>query len=319
MLSNNDVNRLGKNISALRKAYGDSQEKLADYLHTKRHTISQYENGKRIPDDEIKCAIAKRYIVSVQMLMFSDLSGYDLKFNIENTNEICFQFPIITSDKALANSNFYEAYTHHKKLYDFFMKFPKLIKEISLDNLEILSEYMEIFGKLPDYLEAYSKSYKNDDIKIESAVNYIAMYHFISAFKQFPEMIKTALINKVEQLSSNINGMIDEVSVMPENTIQESLSRCCPIFNNTFDDQKYNKLLDDMMNTIRKNPEYSDLEQYYEALEYIDNIIDNNTDLATNIRTGYDNLKHIAKRGNSYALRYLVSSPDPIGNKEYSK
>ena len=313
MLSNNDVNRLGKNISALRKAYGDSQEKLADYLHTKRHTISQYENGKRIPDDEIKCAIAKRYIVSVQMLMCSDLSGYYLKNDIENTYDISLLFPIIESDKALANTDFYEAYIHHKKLYNDFIKFPQLIKEISLDNSESFSEYVEIYGKLPDYLEAYSKSYKNDDIKIESAVNYVAMYHFVSKFKQLPEWLKTALVDKVGQLLPNLNGKIDEVAGIPENTIQEILSRHSQVFDNTFDDQKYKKILDDMMITLRRNYEYSDLEQYYEALEYINNIVDNNTDLATNMRRGYDMLKQIAKRENLYAQRYLKYDPDPIG------
>ncbi|MBR6957550.1 MAG: helix-turn-helix transcriptional regulator [Erysipelotrichaceae bacterium] len=49
-----------------RKEYGMTQEELADKLNIVRQTVSLYENGKRIPDNEGLKAIAGVFSVSVE-------------------------------------------------------------------------------------------------------------------------------------------------------------------------------------------------------------------------------------------------------------
>ena len=83
MSTSYERNRLGNNIRALREAYEETQEDLAKVIPCMRETIGKYERGERHIDDEIKQKIAKHYKVSVQELLFSDLSKYNLHFNKE--------------------------------------------------------------------------------------------------------------------------------------------------------------------------------------------------------------------------------------------
>lgn len=51
-----DLKRLGANIRSLRKAYGETQEQLAEAIFVEKNTISNYENGKREPPrSDIDC------------------------------------------------------------------------------------------------------------------------------------------------------------------------------------------------------------------------------------------------------------------------
>lgn len=71
------MNYLASNLKHLRKSYGETQEELANALHLEKSTISQYENGSRKPnDDEILKSIAKRYGVTMDSLLYEDLSFF---------------------------------------------------------------------------------------------------------------------------------------------------------------------------------------------------------------------------------------------------
>ncbi|MCP1226101.1 helix-turn-helix transcriptional regulator [Sebaldella sp. S0638] len=56
----------------LRKLRGDKRrDEVARDLNIAVSTLSMYENGKRIPRDEIKKKIAKYYKVSIEKLFFA--------------------------------------------------------------------------------------------------------------------------------------------------------------------------------------------------------------------------------------------------------
>ena len=56
-------------LKELRKVSGVSQKELADYLHVKQNTYSQYENGKRQLPIEVLIALAKYYQTSTDYLL----------------------------------------------------------------------------------------------------------------------------------------------------------------------------------------------------------------------------------------------------------
>lgn len=57
----------------LRKLRGSrSQEEVAEAIGITSAAISQYENGERIPKDEIKKSLAEYYKRSVGFIFFSD-------------------------------------------------------------------------------------------------------------------------------------------------------------------------------------------------------------------------------------------------------
>ena len=69
-----EVNHLASNLKHLRKSYGETQEELANVLHLEKSIISQYESGSRKPDEEILKRIAKRYGVTMDLLLYEGLS-----------------------------------------------------------------------------------------------------------------------------------------------------------------------------------------------------------------------------------------------------
>lgn len=62
-------NILGKRIKQLRIQHNFRQKDLADKLHISNTTLSQYENGLRIPSDEIKIKISNCFDVSLDYLL----------------------------------------------------------------------------------------------------------------------------------------------------------------------------------------------------------------------------------------------------------
>lgn len=66
--------RLMDNMRELRITNEYSQQFVSDHIHITRQTYSLYETGKRIPDVETVCALADLYHISVDLLLYTDLS-----------------------------------------------------------------------------------------------------------------------------------------------------------------------------------------------------------------------------------------------------
>ena len=75
---------LGERITDLRKDKGLLQKDLAILLLVSVHTISNYENNKTEPDDEMKIMIADFFNVSVEYLLGTTNNPTPL----QNTNQI---------------------------------------------------------------------------------------------------------------------------------------------------------------------------------------------------------------------------------------
>lgn len=60
---------LGNRLKSLREENDIKQKDLADYLNIAKSTLSQYESGQRIPNDEIKNKLADYFNVSLDYLM----------------------------------------------------------------------------------------------------------------------------------------------------------------------------------------------------------------------------------------------------------
>ncbi|MBA4700718.1 MAG: helix-turn-helix transcriptional regulator [Ruminococcus sp.] len=60
---------IGKNIKRLRKQRNWTQEQLANKLYISRQTLSNYENGNRLPNLYMACQIADVFEISIDSLM----------------------------------------------------------------------------------------------------------------------------------------------------------------------------------------------------------------------------------------------------------
>ena len=79
------IDKIGKNIKALREAHGETQNELADALYLSKNTISKYERGEKVGsgykksfDYELLKQFTEHYNVPVEMFIKMDLS--DFKF-----------------------------------------------------------------------------------------------------------------------------------------------------------------------------------------------------------------------------------------------
>lgn len=88
----------GKNLQALRKEKGYTQESLAIELHVVRQTVSKWEKGLSVPDADMLQKIAETLEVSVSQLLGAEISGKD-----DNRNEIAEMLAKINEQLAIKN------------------------------------------------------------------------------------------------------------------------------------------------------------------------------------------------------------------------
>lgn len=61
---------IGNNLLELRKKYKKTTKEVANGCNISRSAISMYENGKRIPRDDIKIKLANYYNVSIEEIFY---------------------------------------------------------------------------------------------------------------------------------------------------------------------------------------------------------------------------------------------------------
>lgn len=69
---------LAKNLKYLRKKHKHQQEDLANMLHVKANTISNYERGISCPDYETLGKLVRHFDITAQELLFENLPESDL-------------------------------------------------------------------------------------------------------------------------------------------------------------------------------------------------------------------------------------------------
>ena len=65
-----DGTQIGSKMRSLRNERGESMEDFANGIGVSASAVGMYENGYRIPRDEIKIRIAEHYGVTVESIFF---------------------------------------------------------------------------------------------------------------------------------------------------------------------------------------------------------------------------------------------------------
>ena len=287
-----DLMRLGANIRSLRKAYGETQERLGAALNVEKNTISYYENGNREPNKDMLAALAKHFMVSVEELMYCDLSGIGI-ITVDNNafwENIDIVLPIVLSEEAIENLYFKRAYRLHRIFYD-------ELRKINMDGIEHIDVCLD------EYLEAY----EDEKIKPEAAANLLAIWNLMLMMsKTVPLVMKNrpAALMQLATKDQRVRQMIDNLDSNFEKDAQK--------ITITLNNPEMTEFMDGLKTTI-KHSKYSDLADYYIALQYIWNIVDNETGWDFNRRVGVEMLNSFVSVGNIYAARFLKYSMDSMG------
>ena len=279
---------INTNIRWLRRLYGETQEELAQAIYVQKNTISQYESGNREPDREKLQAIADHYMVSVNSLVFSDMSWTSTaRMNKSSAQDyIKVMLPAVSSQRAMQNAYFKRAYDAQSDLYDWFSK--------------STSEQMDVFEVCASCLEDFLEAYEDDDIKVEAAANSIAVIYLllltikltVLLFKNRPAPFDLLEIKDLEArmlFENGDPGLEEELEEIEDDPMIMELYEMIP-----------EKLIE-----VKRSKEYSDLADYYMAIQYFCGLADNHLGFAYNQRIGCEMLLTFASVKNPYAIRFL--------------
>ncbi len=290
-----NLKRLGANIRYLRRAYGETQEELGYIINVEKNTISNYENGKREPDKFILTAIARHFMVTVEELIHQDFSSIQ-KLTFDNTlffKKIDEIIPIISSNDAMENECFCKAYTAHYKIYEG-------LKKSNFDNID----------KLDICIDGYFKAENDRNAKVESACNLISMFYLLLImFKDTPSIISNppAILIQIAKKDDNTRKIIENPDSNFENECKELLEM--------FEDEDFQEMLDEYKYILKKSQNWSELADYFLALQYVFNLVQNNLTPEFNRRVGTEMLNSLISVKNDYATRFMSLIREASGLK----
>lgn len=295
-----DLMRLGTNIKSLRNAYGETQEELGTAIFVEKNTISSYETGTREPKKDTLSAIARHFMVSVEELLYSDLSDIG-KIKIDNFalwKNMNIVLPLVVSKAAMKNDHFVKAYSLHKNFYE-------RMKQISLEDVDRIDAGID--HGIDVCFEEYMEAYEDETIE-EAAANLIALWYlFLMMIKNTSTIMKEkpAALMQVVARDQKAKKIIENPNPTLEKDTQEALK--------DLDDPEFDEMMSELKITLKKSARWSDLADYYLALQYVWNLVDNDLTADYNRRVGFEMLKTLISVENMYAARYLKFAIGAMG------
>lgn len=169
--------------------------------------------------------IAKHYMVSVEELMFCDLSDIG---NITVNNNAFWKnidiiLPTVLSEEAMENEHFKKAYKYHREFYD-------ELRKISMDSIDHIDICFD------EYLEAY----EDEKIKPEAAANFLTIWNLmLMMIKTVPLAMKnrSAALMQVAARDPKARQIIDNPNPDFEKDAQEAAAG--------LDDSEITELIDE--------------------------------------------------------------------------
>lgn len=281
----NESKLLSKNIKYLRTAFGETQLDLSLAIEVQANTISQYENGDRIPKPEIKEKIASHYRITVDELIHTDFSNLQIpNFKFANRKQMIqmtlSMFPIIRTEISMKDSLFIRGYKTH------------------LHMVEEMKEGRECADRDYDIcLNSYSNSYEKSKTP-ESLAN--LMWWFI-----------------ITEIATKNQWIIDGAEVLTDkdfsinNFYKYFYLKDCDSSEEEHQmeefDQKeledFEESIDILLKALKTYAEWSELADYYMAMRYMMGCISNELTEEMNKAIGREMLWAFMKMGNKYAKK----------------
>lgn len=289
IMESND--RVRKNIRAIRKYYGETMLDLSIALNVSKSLISDWENGKKQISHNNIIKIAKHYRISISHIMNYDLSyldsssavNYIVNFDDKYIKKINLNtiFPLFISKEIKNSKKLSKALEMHKQLW-------------SLDSSKM--DKLDIDMIMNSYEEALSNNYC-----LSVLANYLSLIIFINSFDIFSadyyENFNRVLSGEQVKNQKDVKFIISNYLL---NDIDEEDNECTNTSNKDIDEYIMASI-----SGFKKNKFYSDLGDYYMALRYYFNLVDNKLDREENLLIGTMFLKDLYKLENRFVKKFL--------------
>lgn len=286
--------KLGANIRALRKSFGETQSDLLFAIGmegSSPSTISQYETGDRIPERDALIKIAKHYRITEDELIngdfshLKDISKNKVSDKDNNRKMLDKVFPLIFSEKALEDPYFAQAYKIHTELYN-----------------EILASPNFDETKIDKCLDLYEKSKNNGTI--EACANILWWYMFMAFSFSFitlemyenPSDFRKENLTIKDIVKKGFLPSFDSEPIEEETELVEA--------RKTFIEETQVKIIVNIYK-LKHNNEYSQLGDYYLALSHKFGAVHRSISFEMNSAIGDELLFDLSLMDNPYAKKFL--------------
>lgn len=277
-----DENILGKNIRHMRKSYGETQEELGFLIHMTKSAINDYESGRRKPSPETLKIISNHYKKTTDEMLHMKL--YELEefdsSEIVDINEMFDIFsqilPLADSPSARENSSFTNGINIIKNmLYS-------LSKEESISG-SIVSEAMDFFIKAAE--AGIPEAYAN-----------MLWCIFFEWSQQYADL------SSLQKLQSRLRmKQVDWKELIYETQKDQKKSADKrKVYIHDFDES-----ITLLIKTLKDTEQLCQLGDYYLALRYILNMVDNGNTDAMDQMMGIHMMCAFAELDNRYALNFI--------------
>ena len=189
---------------------------------------------------------------------------------------------------------------YDEKITGLRMENSKYISNIKM-NFENMKRLYEIC--LREYIKSYDEKKTNETI-----ANILSIIFFSACNVQG---VIVMLENRDSVIMKNIEKDPKYKKVI--NNMEQSLEGIVEEIKKDFYSPEIIECIDDYIKELKNVKEWRDLADYYLALQYVYNIIDNGMEMQRKYKTGLDMLKAFSSAGNIYANNYMNNSFDALG------
>lgn len=173
-------------------------------------------------------------------------------------------------------------------------------KELSEEGIEIC-------------IEGYFDAFDNEEIEAEAAGNFLSIWMLMfMMMKTVPEVMndRPAALMQVASRDPKAKKIIDNVDPNFEKDAKDIIQE--------LRDPEIDSALEKMIVTLKHSHRWSDLADYYIALKYMWNLVDNDLGADFNRRVGAEMLGAFVQLDNVYAARFLMHNMESLGQSSQS-
>ncbi len=295
--------KLGKNIRALRRAYGDTQESLAQKINSTKTGISEFESGKNQSYTNLE-ELSKYYSITSIALLYKDYSDTEtsdvdyIEYFFKTPKLYSRLLPIITSQEAMLNEDFAKAYRIHKRLLSVLDN----VNKSDLENINPISDNITkgdsdiVYDSIQEIIDGYQNAYCDSNAEAESAANFLGIFTVIASCWQSQLQIKkgTADFDFIKKNYPQLYSFL--ISVYQILSVDSGTDEI---------DSDLTDMLFTYLSSLRESSQYSELAYYYLALLYMLGISDNDLPIEYNQQIGSELMRSLIRMKNPYAERLI--------------
>ena len=278
-----DSNKVVENIKIIRTIFGETQKELAEAIGVTHNAISNYEKGERMPDLQKIEMIALHYGIAVDALINGDLSKMDFKIEPLTWERLISTFkdmlPLISNEKALEDKYFAKGYEYSCRIIND-------VKQAGRSSIELCLE-----RSLEEYQESYLQYGTKESIANMLWTLFIGYMSFADEHVEkraeavlYGEGVKKDFAKKY--IVREINSTVSDGNLARREYVKDNYENCMLL-----------------LKMLKESKEYSELADYYLALQYLLGMVWNDASEDFNKAVGLELIRSLVALGNPYAMK----------------